>query len=218
MNINDCWYKDRCTNKCTESCIRFKLIMSLFNLSKIPVSLWKYKKLHCDELDFEAFNSLTQLQSNIEDFVIKGRQLYLFSEHCGNGKTSWSIRLVWSYFDKIWHKSSFEQKAIFVSVQKFLYNCKRSISHEVEGFEELCDSISSVDLVIWDDLPCGKFTDYEHQILFQYIDDRINEGKANIFTGNHNRVECENLLGDKLTSRIFSDYVIEFKEGDKRGW
>lgn len=218
MNIKDCWYKDKCTNKCIESCIRFRLMNSLFNLSNLPEHLWKYKVLECADKDYDAFMELKSIQLDIENFVTCGRQLYLFSEFCGNGKTTWSIRLMWSYFDKIWHKSSFEQKAIFVSTQKFLYNCKRSISQQVEGFEELCDSISKVDLVIWDDLPCGNFTDYEHQILFQYIDDRINCGKANIFTGNHNRTECEKLLGNKLTSRVFSDYIIEFKEGDKRGW
>ena len=57
-----------------------------------------------------------------------------------------------------------------------------------------------------------------HQILFQYIDDRICSGKANIFTGNHNREECVTTIGDRLTSRIFSEYAIEFVEGDKRGW
>lgn len=218
MNINECWYKRKCTTQCTNSCIRYKLVSSLFNLSYLPEHLWGYKDLKCGNSDYMAFLDLENIATDIEEFVDSGRQLYIFSEFCGNGKTTWSIRLMWRYFDKVWHKSSFEQKAIFVSVQKFLYNCKRSISQTVEGFDELCDAISKVDLVIWDDLPCGKFTDYEHQILFQYIDDRINCGKANIFTGNHNRTECESLLGDKLSSRIFSDYVIEFKEGDKRGW
>ena len=72
-------------------------------------------------------------------------------------------------------------------------------------------------MVIWDDVTCAKVTDYEHQILFQYIDDRICMGKANIFTGNHNREECIDTIGDRLTSRIFSDYTVEFVEGDKRG-
>lgn len=218
MLIKDCWYKDRCTIKCEEHCMRFKLVSSLFNLSYLPEHLWKYKYLRCGDSDYESFKKLGDIGSHIETFVEDGRQLYIFSEFCGNGKTTWSIRLMWKYFNKIWHRSSFEQKAIFVSVQKFLYNCKRSISQTIEGFDNLCEAISKVDLVIWDDLPCGNFTDYEHQILFQYIDDRINCGKANIFTGNHNRTECEQLLGDKLTSRVFSDYVVEFREGDKRGW
>ena len=219
MDINECWYKRKCTNKCSESCIRYRLMYSLFEQSMLPESQWFYKDLRCDEYgDYPAFMQLKDISDNIIDFVARGNQLYIYSETCGNGKTSWAIRLMYSYFDKIWHKSSLDCKALFVNTSKFLYNCKRSISQQVDGFEELCNKIADVDLVIWDDVTCAKVTDYEHQILFQYIDDRICSGKANIFTGNHDREECVATIGDRLPSRIFSEYAIEFVEGDKRGW
>lgn len=218
MNIKECWYKNKCTNECSESCIRYRLMYSLFNQSELPEVQWNYKALDCNRDDYNAFKLLNELSNNIIDFVARGNQLYIYSDYCGNGKTSWAIRFMYKYFDKIWHKSSFDCKAIFVNTSKFLYNCKRSISQNIEGFEELCNKIADADLVIWDDVTCAKVTDYEHQILFQYIDDRICMGKANIFTGNHNREECINTIGDRLTSRIFSDYTVEFVEGDKRGW
>lgn len=218
MNIKECWYKNKCTNECSESCIRYRLMYSLFKQSELPEVQWNYKALDCNRDDYNAFKLLDELSNNIIDFVARGNQLYIYSDYCGNGKTSWAIRFMYKYFDKIWHKSSFDCKAIFVNTSKFLYNCKRSISQNVEGFEELCNKIADADLVIWDDVTCAKVTDYEHQILFQYIDDRICMGKANIFTGNHNREECIDTIGDRLTSRIFSDYTVEFVEGDKRGW
>ena len=218
MNIKECWYKNKCTNECSESCIRYRLMYSLFKQSELPEVQWNYKALDCNRDDYNAFKLLDELSNNIIDFVARGNQLYIYSDYCGNGKTSWAIRFMYKYFDKIWHKSSFDCKAIFVNTSKFLYNCKRSISQNVEGFEELCNKIADADLVIWDDVTCAKVTDYEHQILFQYIDDRICMGKANIFTGNHNREECVKTIGDRLTSRIFSDYTVEFVEGDKRGW
>lgn len=218
MNIKECWYKNKCTNECSESCIRYRLMYSLFKQSELPEVQWNYKALDCNKYDYDAFKLLDDLSNNIIDFVARGNQLYIYSDYCGNGKTSWAIRFMYKYFDKIWHKSSFDCKAIFVNTSKFLYNCKRSISQNVEGFEELCNKIADADLVIWDDVTCAKVTDYEHQILFQYIDDRICMGKANIFTGNHNREECVGTIGDRLTSRIFSDYAIEFVEGDKRRW
>ena len=218
MNIKECWYKNKCTNECSESCIRYRLMYSLFKQSELPEVQWNYKALDCNRDDYNAFKLLDELSNNIIDFVARGNQLYIYSDYCGNGKTSWAIRFMYKYFDKIWHKSSFDCKAIFVNTSKFLYNCKRSISQNVEGFEELCNKIADADLVIWDDVTCAKVTDYEHQILFQYIDDRICMGKANIFTGNHNREECIDTVGDRLTSRIFSDYTVEFVEGDKRGW
>ena len=218
MNIDKCWYKRICTEQCSENCIRYKLMYSLFKQSNLPEALWDYKSLTCEDKDYQAFKELQTKSDAILNFIANGNNLYIYSENCGNGKTTWAIRLMYSYFDKIWHKSCFDCKALFVSVPKFLYNCKRSISQDVKGFEELCNLISEVDLVIWDDIGEMKASDYEHQILFQYIDDRINSKKSNIYTSNKNKEQLEDVLGVRLASRIYNcSECIEFVEEDKRG-
>lgn len=218
MNIDTCWYKRICTEQCSENCIRYKLMYSLFKQSRLPEAQWDYKYLVCNGADLSNFTQLKAKSESILKFIANGNNLYIYSANCGNGKTSWAIRLMYSYFDKIWHKSCFDCKALFVSVPKFLYNCKRSISQDVKGFEELCNLISEVDLVIWDDIGEMKASDYEHQILFQYIDDRINSKKSNIYTSNKNKEQLEDVLGVRLASRIYncSEYI-EFVEEDKRG-
>jgi DNA replication protein DnaC len=191
---------------------------SLFKQSNLPEALWNYKELICHEKDLQVYKKLQAKSDAILNFIEEGNNLYIYSENCGNGKTTWAIRLMYSYFDKIWHKSCFDCKALFVSVPKFLYNCKRSISQDVKGFEELCNLISEVDLVIWDDIGEMKASDYEHQILFQYIDDRINSKKSNIYTSNKNKEQLEDVLGVRLASRIYNcSECIEFLEEDKRG-
>lgn len=191
---------------------------SLFKQSNLPEALWGYKELICHEKDLQVYKKLQAKSDAILNFIEAGNNLYIYSENCGNGKTTWAIRLMYSYFDKIWHKSCFDCKALFVSVPKFLYNCKRSISQDVKGFEELCNRISEVDLVIWDDIGEMKASDYEHQILFQYIDDRINSKKSNIYTSNKNKGQLEDVLGVRLASRIYNcSECIEFLEEDKRG-
>ena len=218
MNIQSCWYKRICTEQCSENCIRYKLMYSLFKQSNLPEALWNYKELVCYEKDLQVYKKLQAKSDAILNFIEAGNNLYIYSENCGNGKTTWAIRLMYSYFDKIWHKSCFDCKALFVSVPKFLYNCKRSISQDVKGFEELCNLISEVDLVIWDDIGEMKASDYEHQILFQYIDDRINSKKSNIYTSNKNKEQLEDVLGVRLASRIYNcSECIEFLEEDKRG-
>ena len=218
MNIQSCWYNRICTEQCSENCIRYKLMYSLFKQSNLPEALWDYKSLTCNDKDYQAFKELQAKSDAILNFIEAGNNLYIYSENCGNGKTTWAIRLMYSYFDKIWHKSCFDCKALFVSVPKFLYNCKRSISQDVKGFEELCNLISEVDLVIWDDIGEMKASDYEHQILFQYIDDRINSKKSNIYTSNKNKEQLEDVLGVRLASRIYNcSECIEFVEEDKRG-
>ena len=218
MNIQSCWYKRICTEQCSENCIRYKLMYSLFKQSNLPEALWNYKELVCHEKDLQVYKKLQAKSDAILNFIESGNNLYIYSENCGNGKTTWAIRLMYSYFDKIWHKSCFDCKALFVSVPKFLYNCKRSISQDVKGFEDLCNLISEVDLVIWDDIGEMKASDYEHQILFQYIDDRINSKKSNIYTSNKNKEQLEDVLGVRLASRIYNcSECIEFLEEDKRG-
>ena len=218
MKITDCWYKRICTEQCSENCIRYKLMYSLFKQSNLPEALWCYKELICHEKDLSVYKKLQAKSDSILNFIESGNNLYIYSENCGNGKTTWAIRLMYSYFDKIWHKSCFDCKALFVSVPKFLYNCKRSISQDVKGFEELCNLISEVDLVIWDDIGEMKASDYEHQILFQYIDDRINSKKSNIYTSNKNKEQLEDVLGVRLASRIYNcSECLEFLEEDKRG-
>lgn len=218
MNIQNCWYKRICTEQCSENCIRYKLMYSLFKQSNLPEALWNYRELICHEKDLQVYKKLQAKSDAILNFIEAGNNLYIYSENCGNGKTTWAIRLMYSYFDKIWHKSCFDCKALFVSVPKFLYNCKRSISQDVKGFGELCNLISDVDLVIWDDIGEMKASDYEHQILFQYIDDRINSKKSNIYTSNKNKGQLEDVLGVRLASRIYNcSECIEFLEEDKRG-
>lgn len=220
MDITTCWYNKKCSEKCYANCIRYKLMYSLFNQSQLPEPLWEYRDLVAHENgDVGAFTKLNDISRKMDAWVDTGNNLYIYSSNVGNGKTSWAIRLMYSYFDKIWHKSCFDCKALFVSVPKFLYNCKRSISQDVKGFEDLCDKISKVDLVVWDDIGEVAVTGYEHQILFQYIDDRINSRKSNIYTSNKSSETLKDVLGDRLASRIYNCSVpIQFTEHDKRGW
>lgn len=217
MKVENCWYKKICNNECSESCMRFVCMKSLFENSHIPEYMWENKTLVCGENDKPAFDLLKGIEDNIEVFVEAGRNVLIHSENCGNGKTSWAIKIMRKYFDKIWHLSGFNCHGLFVNVPQFLYNCKRSISQKVEGFEELCNHINECDLVIWDDVATGDLTSYEHQILLQYIDNRINSGKSNIFTANGNKEQLKNKLGDRLASRIIGcSESVELREHDKR--
>lgn len=218
MNLENCWYKNVCTNECKQSCVRFNCMKDLCERANLPESMWANKELICDNSDYKAFKTLSSIGSDIYNWVNFGNNLYIYSHTCGNGKTSWATRLLKAYFKSIWHKSGFNCHGLFIHVPTLLYTCKKSISQNVKGFDELCKQIESVELVVWDDLPCSTFTGYEHQIILQFIDNRINAGLSNIFTGNCNREECVPLIGDRLTSRLFGcSEVVEFVEGDKRG-
>lgn len=219
--LTSCFYETRCNGKsklnCTSGCVKRGILTNLLTLSNLPKHLWEDKPLVCG-CDKDEYMRLQYIEDNVYDFVKNGKNIFIYSDHCGNGKTSWAVRLLLAYLDSIWHISGFKRKSLFISVPKFLYDCKRNISHPIDGFQEICDDLEDVDLVIWDDICAGNLTSYEHQILMQSIDTRMNSGLANIFTANTNSQDVTKELGERLSSRVWGcSYTIQFNDEDKRG-
>ena len=180
----------------------------------------KYIPLRIDEdgTDFEEFKKLKEIQDNILDFVQEGKQLYIHSSICGNGKTAWSLRLLQCYFKKIWLRTEMRCRALFINVPNLLISLKENISSKSEYIKHIKDNIYEADIVIWDDVGTKSATNFEHENLFSFIDQRINLGKSNIFTSNLTDEELHEALGDRLASRICNlGYNIELHGGDKRG-
>ena len=104
--IKDCLYKEVCTNQCSESCIRYNSMKSLLSYSNLPPSKHILVQFIPMEVDLSSFCKLAEIKKNIKDFVQSGSNLYIYSSVTGNGKTSWSIKLLLKYFDEIWAGSS----------------------------------------------------------------------------------------------------------------
>ena len=218
----DCWLKDNCKRlHCNDEggcLIRFKLDY-LYEEANIPEKLRKTIALRIDDdgTDLEEFKLLRGIQDNIVQFVNDGNQLYIHSSITGNGKSSWALRLVQTYFKKIWLKTELRCRALFINVPAFLLALKENITVKNEYVKHIKDNIFDADLVIWDDIGTKSATQFEHENLLSMIDQRINSGKANIFTSNLNDSELHEALGDRLASRICNLGInVEFKGGDKR--
>ena len=154
----------------------------------------------------------------MKSFVQNGENLYIFSKNFGNGKTTWSIKLMQKYFDDIWAGNGFTQRGLFIHTPSFLTKFKEIINKKDEDFEILKEQLLNVDLVIWDDIAAGKLTDYDHTNLLTYIDQRKLNGKANIYTGNLDENELTISVGNRLKSRIWNDSIrIELLSNDRRG-
>lgn len=218
---NCVWYKDVCqlynTDDCKSTCIRFMEMNRLCELSNIPKNKWKLPQLYCTDKDKKSFKQLSKIKNDIVNFVNNGDNLYLYSEYTGNGKTSWAIRLMLSYFNNIWSGNGFKCRGVFISVPDFLFKQKEIINNFDNSFSELKKQILSVDLVIWDDIAVTSLTQYEHQLLLTFIDNRILNNKANIYTGNSNKEVLDKYLGLRLSSRVWNTSLhIQLCEQDKR--
>lgn len=219
----ECWYKNTCPyykdkSICNPSCIRYMEMHFLMNNSGIPKARQHPTILTPGAEDRASFLRLKNIKDNIVEFVDSGESIYIFSEGFGNGKTTWSIKLMQQYFDKVWNGNGFIPRGIFVNVPTFLTKIKEGISKKDTDFELLKSRIPKVDLVVWDDIAATKLSDYDHTMLLTYIDQRKLNGYSNIYTGNIKPDQLLSALGNRLTSRVYNDSVtVEFKGVDRRG-
>lgn len=214
---NDCLYKDVCDyEECTHGCVRYAVTKYMLENSGIPKNKWGLNKLVPDNCDVEAFTMLSKIRDFIVEFTENGNSLYIYSNGCGNGKTTWAIKLMLQYFNETWEYAGFNEMGLFVNVNTFLYNCKSVISKPNEEFEKFKDKVMDVDLVIWDDISASKLSEYDYNILFTFINQRNFNGKANIYTGNIFPDDLHKYLGDRLASRVLDGAKIQLRGKDKR--
>lgn len=171
-----------------------------------------------DESDKGSFEFLSKIENSIVDFVKDGNHLYIHSEICGNGKTSWAIRMVQAYFEKIWSKTELKCRALYISVPRYMLAIKDNISEKSEYVEHIKKNVLSADIVIWDEVGTKGLTQFEHENIMSLINARIEAGKSNIYTSNLTDKELLNAVGKRLHSRIsLTSHNIELKGKDKRG-
>ena len=216
----NCWLQEQCNHvDCDKFCLRrFKLnflyeeaMVSIKQRTRIPL------KLDSDKLDKENFDYLASIEKNIDKFVSDGGNLYIYSSTTGNGKTSWALRMIQAYLNKIWYESELTCRALFINVPRYLLAIKDNISQKSDYVQHIKDNVLDADLVVWDEVGTKGLTQFEHENILNIINARIDLGKANIYTSNLSDEELHNAVGDRLYSRIaiLSDGV-ELFGSDKR--
>lgn len=222
MCVQDCWYQGSCnkfnSTQCNNSCIRYIEMDYLISNSNIPKNNFETIKLVPANIDLEAFAYLANIKNNIVDFISSGTNLYIYSYNFGNGKTTWAIKLMLTYFNKIWAGNGLKRRGIFIHVPTFLTKCKAVIKTTDVEFENLRNDLDTVDIVIWDDIASNKLSDYDYTLLLSYIDGRVLNQKTNIYTGNLDEEHLTDALGNRLKSRVWNNSLtVEFKGLDRRG-
>lgn len=219
--MSTCFLRGICNGKdCDKDfCLRKYKMDSLYSAALMTESQKKHIALRVDEdgTDLEQFKQLAAIEQDIVNFVNSGKNLYLHSANCGNGKSSWSIRLVQAYFNKIWVRSEPKCRALFISVPRFLLALKESISNRSPYIDYIKENVLDADLVIWDDISHHTSTDYEITNLLSLIETRLCNGKSNIYTSNCRPQVLASCLEARLASRIANlSTVIELCGSDKR--
>lgn len=201
-------------------CIKNFKMTTLYDMSLMSQKQRQHIDLHIDAdgTDKEEFLLLKQFEDHILDFVNEGKNLYIYSSNCGNGKTSWSLRLLQSYLNKIWYSTPTECKVLFINVPKFFIKLKESISNNNEYIKHIRQYVADCDLVVWDDIGTKVGTEFEVENLLSIINNRIDNGKSNVYTSNIQPEELRRCLGDRLHSRVVNmSTLIHLQGRDKRG-
>ena len=219
--MSECYLYDICNRKdCNKDfCIRKYKMDSLYSAALVTESQKQHIQLNIDQdgTDLDQFKQLAELERDILSFVNSGKNLYLHSSNCGNGKSSWSLRFIEAYLNKIWARTELGCKALFISVPRFLLSLKDSISNKNAYADYIKNNVLDADLVVWDDIAAKMGSEFELTHLLNIIDNRLSLGKSNIYTSNLNRAQLSNALGDRLTSRIANMSIdIELHGTDKR--
>lgn len=222
--MSECFLYNNCSRiHCNESfCIRRHKMEILYKLSYIPENKRCPIALHPDNdgTDRDVFVQLAAVKNNIVEYVKEGKNLYLYSNLCGNGKTSWAFKLANSYLNspEVWPYCSLKNSTVlYVSVPKFLQALKDAITTKNKYASFISDNILTADLVIFDEIGADAATKFEKDKLYTVIDERITSNKANIFTSNIEGADLIAAIGPKLASRIQKrSTTFEFKGSDKR--
>lgn len=216
-DCSNCLYE----NKCNKSfCMKKYKVDYYFNQAYIPETKRAKPVLFIDKdgSDEESFTRLANIEKDIETFVNDGKNIYLYSNNTGNGKTSWSLRLAGDYINSVWLKKPMKPIVLFISVPKFLLELKANISAKSDYIQHILENVIDCDLVIWDDIGSKNGTEFEISHLLSIIDQRINNGKSNIYTSNVSDNDLHQILGDRLYSRVFNySECIQIFGKDKRG-
>ena len=214
----DCIFSEFCNQTCSPVCMRYIEFNYLLKTSNIPLVKQRVNRLTPDSCDVLAFEMLAKIRDNILNFVDSGRNLYIYSNVCGNGKTTWAIKLMLQYFNEVWAGNAFTKRGLFVNTPTFLSMCKSTISHPDKDFSVLREDLTKVDLLIFDDIASTKLSEYDYNTLLNYIDQRVLNEKSTIYTGNVKPKDMHLYLGNRLTSRICNSnsMCIELKGRDMR--
>lgn len=218
-----CWKFQNKDAECKHSnifCPKLFRVNYLYDQSLMSMKQRLHTPLRIDEdgTDREQFNTLKSIEQNIELFVDNGKNLYLHSTICGNGKTAWSLRLLQAYINKIWFKSDLRCRVLFINVPRYLISLKESITTPSEYVDHVKKNIFDADIVVFDELGIKAATAFEYENLLNFINTRIDLGKSNIYTSNLTASELDERLGARLYSRILNMSVdVELHGSDKRG-
>ena len=188
------------------------------DLSLIPKRYLSEIALTPSKKDVKAFKDIAEIRTDIKDFVRQGKNLFIYSSHVGNGKTTWATKLMKEYIHQV-SDVYIDYPALFINVNDFINKKKLAISNnEMRSYVEKVESnILNAKLVIFDDVGVTNISDYDSNLLYYWINYRTDNMLSSIYTSNLAPSKLKEVIDERIFSRIINYSIcIEITDGDNR--
>lgn len=200
-----CYFADNCTEKherCMRVCHLYLQMNDMFERCYVPDVRVYFKQLSpTASKDFKVFARLQQIKETIKDFVLSGKNLFIYSKNFGNGKTTWAMKILFTYFHSWWLTNFMTCRGVYVNVPEFLTKLKQEHDDDFRGYLR---DIEYCDCVVWDDISdLDGLTETDKRNLQLYICKRVANKRSNIYTSHLGRAGLEEILPNTITERIF---------------
>ena len=200
----DCRYGSGCTLKterCQKTCpLYLEMNYMIVNCGMPDATPYIKTLIPTTDTEFKSYERLQNIKDNIVDYVTAGHDIFIVSNYSFTGKTSWAIKLMYRYFDRIWSGNGFKVRGYFLYVPDFVTKLKAFSYKETAEYKEIMHNLEHCDLVIWDAITDVTLNEHEQGLLSSVLGKRFMKGKANIYTGNA-KVDLE-VLGRNLADKI----------------
>lgn len=220
MSTKKCYAKDYCkgfgTPKCTERCDFWWKLNTLYNKSNLPMRYRYNIPLRPEQIDREAFLKLKDYLDNVVDRVENGDSLYIYSENTGNGKTTWSSKIMNQYIRKVVAKSDLEHEVLYLNVSLFVEAMRNQYTDYSDDIARLREEAMHCKLLILDDIGAERPSEYVCERLYDLINHRYTNMLATIYTSNLTPFELGDRLGSRIESRVRSAEQIKLVGADRR--
>lgn len=166
------------------------------------------------------------------DWISEGKNLVIWGENCGSGKTLWASKIAQNYIMKACNAVIIEHdgnvlsekaenwyfRVLYISFTDFILKIKDNVNNYTTECGHMINALKQADLVIWDDV----LSDYREmptsvwEALYSIVDTRAGV-KSNIFTSNREPHKWQECLGAEIVSRILQKCeIVKFQNGDLR--
>lgn len=201
----NCWASAYCKkypSYCSEFCEGYVILQILYKQSNIPARYQYSQNLKICKEDSNAYTRVSNIMTDVKNWVERGNNLLLWSTTKGNGKTSLACAIANSYIRQVALTSLMEPMVYFIKSARFLEYIREQFNNPDASFKHTIELVERVPLLIIDDIGAEKPSDWVRERLLSIIDERYSNNRSIIYTSNCGISEITESLHARIGDRI----------------